>query len=103
MIGAKRKEKKMCWGEGTSMQLSRLTSEPQCENSCPSVTSQVVGKMPKISTFNGDPTQKRKVSFKQWVFEVKSVMQSQTEATLWEGMVQSLHGATADLVLYLGL
>ena len=33
-----RREENMV-GEGTSMQLSRLTSEPQHENFCPSVTS----------------------------------------------------------------
>ena len=60
-------------------------------------------KMPKGITFSGDPIQKGEVSFEQWVFEVKSVMQSHTEATLWEGIVQSLHGAPADLVQYLGL
>ena len=77
-------------GEDISMQLSRLTSEPQCENSFPSVISQVVGKMPKISTFSGDPTQKGEVLFEPWDFEVKSVMQSNTEATLQGGMVSSL-------------
>ena len=46
--------------------------------------------------------QEGEVSFEQWVFEVKSVMQSQIEATLMEGMVQSLHWAVADLVWYLG-
>ena len=46
--------------------------------------------MPEISTFSGDPTQKGEVTFKQLVFEVRSVMQSHTEVTLWEGMVWSL-------------
>ena len=77
-------------GEGISMQLSRLTPVPQHKNSCPSVTSQVVGEMPKINTFSGDPTQKGEVSFEQWVFEIKGVMQSHTKVTLQEGMVQSL-------------
>ena len=54
-----------CVGEGVSMQLSRPASVPQCKSSCPSITSQVVGKMPKISTFSGDPTQKEEVSFEQ--------------------------------------
>ena len=89
--------------EGASTKLPRPMSEPQCEMSCPSVASQVVGKMPKISTLSGDPSQKEEVSFKQWVFKVWSVMQSHTEATLQEGMVWSLCGATADLVGYLGL
>ena len=90
-------------GLGTSIQLSRLMSEPQQKHSCLSVASQIVGKMPKISTFSGDPTQKREVSFEQWVFEVKSVIQSHTEATLWEGMEGSLCRAAANLVWYLGL
>ena len=55
-------------GKGISMQLSRLISVPQHKNSCPIVTSQVVGKMPKISTFSRDPTQKEEVLFKQRVF-----------------------------------
>ena len=44
--------------EGTGMQLPRLMSDPQCKISCPSVASKVVDKMPKISTFSGEPTQK---------------------------------------------
>ena len=51
-----------------------------------------------FSSFNGDPTQKREVSFKQLAFEVKSVIQSQTEANMREQIVHSLLGATADLV-----
>ena len=46
--------------EGTSTQLSRLMSEPQCDISCPSVASQVVGKMTKVSTFSGDPPTREK-------------------------------------------
>ena len=42
----------------------------------PSVSSQVVGMMQKISTFSGDSTQKGEVLFGQWAFEVRSVMQS---------------------------
>ena len=88
----------MLWGEGVSVQILRLTSVPQCKNSFPSVTSQVVGKVPKFSIFSEDPTQKREVLFKQWVFEVKSVLQSHTEVTLREGKVWSLCQAMADLV-----
>ena len=88
---------------GANTQLHRQMPEPQCDISCPSVTYQVVGSMSKFSTFSGDSTKKREVSFEQRVFEVKSVMQSHTEATLSEGIVLSLHRATADLVQYLGL
>ena len=42
--------------EGISTQLSRLMSVPQHEHSYPSVTLQVVVKIPKINTFSGDPT-----------------------------------------------
>ena len=35
--------------EGASTQLSRQMSELQCKNSCLSVASQVVGKMPKLA------------------------------------------------------
>ena len=89
--------------EGASMQLPRLMSEPQHNISCPSIASQVVGKMPKFSTFSEDPTRKGEVSFEQGAFEVRSVMQNHTEVTLWEGIVWSLHRTTADLVQYLGL
>ena len=86
---------RLCWVgreesvpvEGANTQSPRPMSEPQCDISCPSVTSQVVSKMPKFSTFSGDSTQKGEVSFKQWPFEVKSVMQSHTEVTLREGKV----------------
>ena len=71
--------------EGVSTQLPRPMPEPQCNISCP--TSQVVGEMPKLSTFNGDSTQKREVLFEQWAFEVRSVMQSYTEVTLRERIV----------------
>ena len=80
------------------MQLSSPTSVPQYKSSCPSVTSHLVGKMPKISTFNGNPIQMGEISFEQWVFEVKSVMQSHREMTLQERMVWSLCQATAYLV-----
>ena len=99
MMGWKRGK---CFREGISVQLLRLMSVPQCKNSWHSVTSQVVGKMPNLSTLSGDSTQKGEVSFEQWVFWVNIVMQSHTEVTLWEGMVQSLHRAMADLVQHLG-
>ena len=67
-----------------------------------SVASQHNRKTPKFSVFSGDPTKKSEVSFKQWAFRVKSVMQSHTEATLREGMICLLWEAMADLVLYLG-
>ena len=59
-------------GEGVSVWLFRPTLVAQHENYCPSITSWVVGKMLKISTFNGDPTKKGDVSFEQGGFEVKS-------------------------------
>ena len=60
--------------EGASMQLPRPVSDPQHNISCPSVAPQVVHKMPKFSTFSGDPTQKGEVSFEQWTFKIRSVM-----------------------------
>ena len=42
------------------------------------------------------------VSFKQWVFEVKGLMQSHTGEALRLVIVHSLWGAVADLVWYLG-
>ena len=73
--------------EGKNMQLPSPMPEPQHNISCPSVASQVVGKMPKFSTFSKDSTQKGEVSFEQWAIEVRSVMQSHMEATLREGIV----------------
>ena len=99
MLGGKRRE---CVGESTSMQIPRLTLELQHEISCPSAVSQVVGKMPKISTFIWGPSQKGEVSFLQRGFEVRSVIQCYTEVTMWEKMVWSWCGATTDLVQYLG-
>ena len=84
--------------EGANSLLPRQMPEPQCDISCPSVASKVVGKTPKLGTFSGDSTQKGDVSIEQWAFEVKSVMQSNTEVTLREGVVWSLHRAAADLV-----
>ena len=46
-----------------------------------------MGKMPRISTFNGDPTQKEEVVFEQWAFEVRSVMQSQLQHCKRNGKV----------------
>ena len=51
------------------------------------VGSQVVGKMPKFSTFSADSTQKGEVLFDQWIFQVRSVMQNHTELILREGIV----------------
>ena len=84
--------------EGTIMQLPKQMPGPQHNISCPSVDSQVVGKMPIFCTFRGDFIQKGEVSCKQWVFEVKSEMQSHTEVTLREGIEWSLPVAVADLV-----
>ena len=84
--------------KGANMQLPREMPEPQCDISCPSVASQVVGKMQRFNTFSGDCIQKGEVLFEQRAFEVKSVMQSHTEVTLREEIVQSLGGAVADLV-----
>ena len=100
------RKRRKCSGEGVSAQILRPMSVPQCENSYPSVTSQVVGKMLKFSAFSGDPTKKGEVSLEQSIFKVKGVMQSHTEVTLREGMVWSLHRlcrAAAELVWYLGL
>ena len=47
--------------EGTSMQLPRPMPEPHHNISHPSVASQVMGKVPKFSTFRGDLIQKGKV------------------------------------------
>ena len=85
------------------MQLHRQILEPQCNISCPSVASQSVGKMPKFSIFSGGSTQKGEVSFQQWAFEVKSVMQSHMEVILWEGILWSLCRTMAYLVWYLDL
>ena len=54
--------------EGTSIQLPRPISETQHKISCPSVASEVVGKMPTISTFSRDLTQKGEVSLKKMGF-----------------------------------
>ena len=77
-------------GEDTNMQLQRSMQEPQCDMSYSSVASQLAGRTPKLSVFSGDSIQKGEVSFKQWVFKVKRVMQSHTEATLREWIVHSL-------------
>ena len=88
--------------EGTSMQLPRPISESQHDISCPSAASQVVGRMPKFSALSGHSTQKGEVSFEHRAFKVRSVMWNHTEVTLCVGKVWSLHGATADLIQYLG-
>ena len=40
--------------EGMNMQLHRQIPQPQCNISCPSIASHLVGKMPKLSTYSGD-------------------------------------------------
>ena len=90
-------------GQDMNTQLHRSMQEPQCDMSYSSVASQLVGKTPEFSIFSGDLTQKGEVSFQKWMFEVKCVIQSHTEATLREGIVYSLWEATADLLQYLGL
>ena len=49
------------------------------------------------------PPRRRKSHLSNWPFEVRSVVQSHTEATLRERIVWSLCRAAADLVWYLGL
>ena len=85
------------------MLLPRQMPDPQSNIPCLSVASQVVGIIPKFSTFNGDSTQKGEILFEQWAFEVKSMMQSHTEVILIEVIVGSLQGVAVDLVQYLGL
>ena len=62
-----------------------------------SVAPPLVGKTPKFSIFNGETAQRR-ILFEQWVFEVKSVLKSHLEVTLWEGIVLLLWEAMAKLV-----
>ena len=59
----------------------RQMPEPQCDISCHSVASQVVGKTPQFNTLTGDSTKNREVLFEQWAFKVKNVMHSHTEGT----------------------
>ena len=63
-----------------------------------SVASQLVGKNQGLMYLVEILPRRGEVSFKQWVFKVKSVMKSHTEGTLSEGIVHSLQGAMADLV-----
>ena len=79
------------------MQLPRQMTEPQHDISYPNVATQVVGNIPKFSTFSGDSTLKGEVSFEQWAFEVKSVKQCDTELTMREGTVWSLCAAATDI------
>ena len=81
-------------GEGANRQPHRSMQEPQHSISYSSVASHHDRKTPKFSAFNGDLTQEGDVSFEQWAFQVKS----HTVATLWEGIVCSLWGTTADLI-----
>ena len=65
---------------------------------CPTpVLPQVVEKTPMFSVFSGDSTQKGEVSFEEWAFKVRSVMQSHTKATIGEGIAHLLWGAGAHV------
>ena len=64
------------------MKMQGQSPEPHCDILCPSVASQLVSKMPQFSIFSKDTNQKGEISFEQWAFQVKSVMQSQMEVTL---------------------
>ena len=58
---------------------------------------------PCFSRFFGDtPPNKGEVSFDQWLFEIKSIMDTYSETLLKEGIIQSLKGAAADIIHYLG-
>ena len=87
-------KRRKCVSGGCKYAVTGPMPEPQYKDYCPSVTSQVVGKMAKISSFCVDPTQKGDVSFKWWVFGVKSVMESHTEMTLCEAMFCVRGGGT---------
>ena len=62
------------------------------------VSPQTTVKTPKFNILSSKSVQKEEVSFDQWVFEVRSVLKKHSEATLWEGIICSLHGVMADLV-----
>ena len=42
------------------------------------------------------------VSFEQWYHEVQCVKDHYPESVVWEGIVQSLKGAAADMARYMG-
>ena len=77
-------------GKDANMQMHRSKQEPQCSMPFSSAVSEHSRKTPQLSVFSRDPSQKGEVSFKQWAFEVKSVMQSHTVATLREGVCMFL-------------
>ena len=68
-----------------------------------SIAPPIAGKVPKFSIFSEETSQKGKVSFEQWVFEVKRALQSHLETLLCKNIVHSLLGAMADLVQNLDL
>ena len=77
------REEIMKWKAWTCSYIGYIP-EPQWDISHSTVASQIVGKMPKFSIFSEGSIQKGEVSFEQWAFEVKSVMQSHKEVTLWD-------------------
>ena len=58
---------------------------------------------PKISTFSSDITPgKTEVSFEQWNHKVHCIKDHYPESVVWESIIRSLKGATADMAWYMG-
>ena len=79
--------------EDTGMQLPRQMPELQCIISCPSLTSQVVGKMQIFSTFSGGSTQKGDLI---WAMDIWSEM-CDTQSHRGDTEGRSLHWACFDV------
>ena len=104
-------ENQLCWVqweeivsvECTNMQLPRQMQEPQCDNSYWRLASQVVGRMPKFSTFSEDFTQKG--GGLVWTIGIWS---EECDAKYHRGNIEgekvwSLCRVMANLAWYLGL
>ena len=71
----------------TNMQVCRSMQEPQCDIFYSSVASQLEQKHQSSVHLVGICPKRVKLSFEQWVFKVKHVMQSNKEAFLREWTV----------------
>ena len=58
---------------------------------------------PRINTFSGEAMPgKAEVSFEQWNHDVQYIKDHYLESVVWESIVRSLKGVTADMAWYMG-
>ena len=82
-------------------------SEPRCATEVSQVVyclpgqgGAIITAVPRVKTFSGDLSAKSDISFKQWHYEIVSLVGVYNETIIKEVITRSLKGAVADTVRF---